>query len=153
MNKQSDGVVHTNSVCIKKSMLTDCGIYFAPGEKKGEDVDMWLRCSLESPVVFTKTITTHYRRELSTATKNSMHTNDWVFERRKDDILKNPKYGNKKRSIECFLDRYNMACSRVFASENDKAAARVCLGKVFHKNLKYYVTRIIILLPFKMIKK
>ena len=54
------GVVNTNSICVKRSILLDEKIYFEPGEKMGEDVDVWYRIALKHPIVISSKMTTLY---------------------------------------------------------------------------------------------
>lgn len=148
LNRTSDGIINTNSVCVKRELFITDNIFFQPNEKIGEDTDVWFRIALKHSIVISKIITTVYQREFSTATAKTSNTLSWVFAKRhikemniSDDI----KY-------ECLkmIDRYKMTCSRDYlCSFNRKAAVGILKG-VEYKCLKYYVSLVLCCLPYKL---
>ena len=152
VNKVGDGITHTNSICVKKNILKKCNLFFEPGEKIGEDTDLWYRISFSCPVVISKKITTMYRRENSTATKVTSNTFDWIFARRYDDIISNSLISDKvKESYKFLIDRYNLTCAREYLLLKDKNQAFNIINKVNHKKtLKYFLTRILCYLPLSL---
>ena len=78
---------NTNYVCIKKEAIIQTG-GFAVGVKNEEDYDMWCRLGLKNNIVISKCITNLRYRDYSMATKTRLLLNDWVFESRIPDILK-----------------------------------------------------------------
>lgn len=46
------GLVHSSSVCIRKSIYFQQGLIFPSGEKKGEDLYYWIRLGMIGPLAF-----------------------------------------------------------------------------------------------------
>lgn len=142
------GVVNTNSICVSRSLLFDENIFFEVGEKLGEDVDVWYRIALTHSVVISKEMTTLYRREFSTATKQTSNPNDWCFVHRWKDIIGNPIISRKiQNSYIQMCDNYYLAKAREYSYEANKEKATGYLNRVRVKNGKYAITKIIVLLP------
>lgn len=155
LNKNSDGILNTNSVCIKKSFIDSHKLYFEPNKKIGEDTDMWYRICLYTPCVITKKETTLYRREFSTATKKTSNTFNWVFAERLNKILgdNNIKPEIKKECI-LLIDRYKMKCTRDLIFLGNKKEALLFLKDVKNKkNIKFILTTILYILPKFIVKK
>lgn len=155
LNKNSDGIVNTNSVCIKKSFIDSHQLYFEPNKKIGEDTDMWYRICLYTPCVITKKETTLYRKEFSTATKKTSNTFDWIFAERLNEILKDNSINPEIKS-QCVLliDRYKMKCTRDLIFLGNKKEALIFLKCVKNKiNIKFILTTILYILPKFIVKK
>lgn len=152
LNRTSYGAIHTNSVCVKKRILTEEGILFEPGAAIGEDTDVWYRLALRHPAAVACRETTIYHRECSTATARSFYTRDWVFCRREAEILAdNTIRPEVKRSAMEVLDRYKLESTRRYALEGDRARARETMGTVRRRSGKRYaLTRIFCMLPRKI---
>lgn len=149
LNLTSYGVIHTNSVCVKKRILAENGIRFEPGAAIGEDTDVWYRLALHHPAAVSCRETTVYHRECSTATSQSFYTRDWVFCRREADILADDTIepGVKRSAMEV-LDRYKLESARRYALEGDRTRAREAMGTVRQRSGKRYaLTRIFCALP------
>lgn len=149
LNRTSYGVIHTNSVCVKRSVLTEECILFEPGAAIGEDTDVWYRLALRHPAAVSRRATTVYHRECSTATSRSFYTRDWVFCRREQDILTDDTIepGVKRAAMEV-LDRYKLESARRYALEGNRARARETMGTVRQRSGKRYaLTRIFCMLP------
>lgn len=148
-NRTSYGVICTNSVCVKKSVLTEEGILFEPGAAIGEDSDVWYRLALRHPAAVARRETTVYHRECSTATGQSFYTRDWVFCRREADILADDTIDpGVKRSAMEVLDRYKLESARRYALEGDRTRAREAMGTVRQRSGKRYaLTRVFCMLP------
>lgn len=149
LNKYGDSIVHTNSICVKREALSAHGLLFEPGERIGEDTDMWYRIALKERLVLSKKVTNVYRREYSTATQNSSNTQDWIFARRRAAILSDAEVseGVKNEYVK-LIDRYIMACCRDLASVGHGSEARKKLKTVEDKKGKRYVlTYILCRLP------
>lgn len=156
LNEYTDSVIHTNSICVKKTLLTENEIYFEPGEKIGEDTDMWLRLALVSPIVLSKMTTTQYHRENSTATKETHNSFTWKFAQRRVDILKMDIADDVKNECMKLLDRYMMACSRDCLMLGNRRAAKDVLKNVTYKSFKYYISVLFTNMPyviFRFIRK
>lgn len=150
LNQTAYSVLHTNSVCAKRSMMEQEGIHFEPGVKIGEDTDVWYRLGLKHTVAVSKTETTMYRREYSTATRESSHIQNWVFSLREQEILLDDKISEKvKASFIHLIDRYKMTCCREYMASKDRSKAKSVLSEVKNKYGKRYVlTRIFTVLPY-----
>lgn len=158
LNKYSDGIIHTNSFCIKKEILVNGNIYFAVGEKIGEDTDLWYRVALKNSIVLTKITTTQYQREYSTATKMGVKTKKWLFAKRIDSIIRdNSIPSDIKDSALLLVERYHLKCARDYKLEGCFKEAVGELKKVTHKwNKRYILSAIYCYLPCKisrMLKK
>ena len=152
MNDNNDGIIHTNSMCIKKDVITENGIYFEPGERIGEDTDMWFRVALRCAIAISTTATTVYRREYSTATAQTSNTLTWRFAKRIDDIESMDVSGELKKACIKLIDRYKLKCCRDMLCADDKKSAFGIIKKVRYRTLKYYLTLILCLLPLKLSK-
>lgn len=158
VNKYADSVIHTNSFCIKKELLTINNIFFAVGEKQGEDTDLWYRVALKNNIILSKVPTTQYRREYSTATKFGVNTKDWVFIRRIGEIQNDKSISNSiKREVLLLADRYHLKCARDYKLEGNFIDAMSELRKVVYRcNKRYMLSVVYCLLPWqvsKMLKK
>lgn len=153
LNKHSYNLIHTNCVCVNKSLIHTKKIYFEPGEKIGEDTDMWYRVALNCSVALSKKETTMYRRENSTATKHGHGSFTWIFARRWETI-KNGDYNvGRKNECEKLIERYKLSCSRNYMLLKDRKNAKKLLNEVRHHNRRYYLTLFIVCLPYSWSKK
>lgn len=150
LNKYADGIIHTNSMCIKKSVMLENNLFFEPGEKIGEDTDMWFRTALLQPIILSKKETTVYRREFSTATAATTNSMAWIFPRRMETIQKMDIPAPIKTECEKLVDRYKMTCSRDCLCRSDKKTAYRILKTVEHKTVKYYISVILCAVPLKL---
>lgn len=143
------GLINTNSICIRRNVLINENLRFEPGEKMGEDVDVWYRIALKHPIVVTKQITTLYRREHSTATAKSSNPPDWCFARRIDSILNDKEVSrNIKSSVIKMCDRYYMSISRELSFNGNKTEALKRMNQVRKKlSGRFYLSLVIVLLP------
>ena len=148
LNNRAYSIIHTNSICIRKTVLEANHIYFEPGEKIGEDTDVWYRTALCSSVAISKHETTVYRKENSTATKNGTNTFDWIFARRWETI-ENSNYP-EARKAECrkLIERQKMACSRDYLLLKDRKKAKQILKDIQYRNKRYYLTLCLTMLPY-----
>ncbi len=148
LNNSAYSVIHTNSICINRKFLIDNNILFEPGEKIGEDTDVWYRCSLLTAVGIAKKCTTVYRRENSTATKYGTGSPIWIFARRWDDI-KNGDFP-AERKTECFnlVERYKISTCLDYVLEKDRKTALKWLRQVKKRNKRYYLALTLTYLPY-----
>ena len=154
LNQTSYSVIHTNSVCVKRSMIEQEDIRFEPGVRIGEDTDVWYRLGLKHRVAISQAETTMYRREYSTATRESSHIQKWVFSLREQEILLDEKISIKvKDSFIRLIDRYKMTCCREYMAAGNRQAAVEVLSEVKDKHGKRYIlTRIFTFLPYCICK-
>ena len=152
LNNYSDGLVHTNSICVKRSALLNHKLFFEPNEKIGEDTDMWYRIALKEEIAFSKNVTTVYRREYSTATRISSNTQDWIFARRLPDILDSKEIPDDvKRECILLIDRYNLTCCRELNANGSGHEARNKLKQIHIKRgRRYILTYILCHLPSRI---
>lgn len=148
LNTHAYGIINTNSVCINKDIFLKHNIYFEPGEKIGEDTDVWYRIGLISEVAISKIETNIYRREHSTATKEGNQNFDWVFARRYSEI-ENNNY-DFERVLECgkMIDRYKLSCCRDYMLLKNRKKAKELLKTVKYHEKRYYGTLLIVNLPY-----
>ena len=149
LNRTSYSVVHTNSICVSRVMLVREKIQFKPGVRIGEDTDVWYRLGLKNRVAISKNETTMYRREYSTATKETTYIENWVFVSRKEEILNDAEIkDNVKISVLQLIDRYLMTGCRECMLLGDKEKAKLNLSKVSSKKtFRYILTKIFTYLP------
>lgn len=154
LNNTSYGIIHTNSICVKKSILVDDNIYFEPNIKIGEDTDVWYRLALKHSVAISKKETTVYLRENSTATKNSFHTHNWIFYLRADEIMRDEDINeNIKESVEELLDRYKMTSCREYMLQENRKQAQAIIKSVKNKEGKrYWLSKAFCYLPYSLCK-
>lgn len=150
LNNTSYSVIHTNSICVKRSIFDKDNIYFKPGIKIGEDSDVWYRLALRNRVAVTKNETTVYRRENSTATKNSSHTYDWIFASRENEILSDNSISDKvKNSAVELIDRYKLnSCRELMMQKNRKAAKKTLKNIKNKKGKRYLITFLFCNFPY-----
>ncbi|MBR2870269.1 MAG: glycosyltransferase family 2 protein [Clostridia bacterium] len=148
LNSLGDGLINTNCTCINREFLLENELFFEPGEKIGEDTDMWFRIALRTPVVVSKNITTKYRREFSTATKQSSSNLEWMFARRIEDISKMQIDEQVKLECEKLIDRYKMGCSRELMTARKRKQAKEVLKTVKHKSAKSRISKVLCCLPY-----
>ena len=140
LNRYSDAIWHTNSMCLRRSVLEEDKLRFAVGERIGEDTDMWLRFALRHKVALTLEETTVYIRADSTATKNGNSNHDWVFARRECEIMSAEDIRDDvKKSVRCLLDRYFLCCARESAKDGDKKKAHTFLARVKNRCSRVYL--------------
>lgn len=115
------GIIHTNSVCIKKTLLDKCGL-FEPKISKGEDTDLWYRCSLFTEVIASKKTTTIYHRDGSFLTKTKSFNYNWIFLKREQELLSNEEIPiSKRNSVRLFCQNYYLSsCKRLFSDGRKK---------------------------------
>ena len=148
LNARGDGLINTNCTCIQRNILIDNNIFFEPGERIGEDTDMWFRLALRFPVIISKQTTTKYRRELSTATKRGTSNLTWIFARREQEIAKLDIPSDLKIECEKLVDRYKMSCSRELMATRNRKQAKEVLKTIKHKNRKTRLSKMLCCLPY-----
>lgn len=150
LNARGDGIVHTNSICVNRKVLLENGLLFEPGERIGEDTDLWFRVALLKPVVLSKKVTTVYRRQHSTATAVTTNSFSWIFAKRIESIKE--MRIDERIKVDCFklIDRYMMKCSRDKIAIGQRSEARLWLKQVKYKNKKFYLSGLLLLLPTKI---
>jgi glycosyltransferase involved in cell wall biosynthesis len=155
LNNTAYTVVHTNSMCAKRSLLTDENIRFEPKIKIGEDTDVWFRLGLKYPVAVTKKETTLYRREYSTASRGGTHVQNWIFLSRVEGILSDDTVSDAvKNAVIELVDRYKMTASREYMVENNRADAKRVLSEVTNKKgRRYLLTRVLTFCPYFVCRK
>lgn len=150
LNDVSDSVLHTNSMCINRCLLIDNDLFFEPGERIGEDTDLWLRVGLSNSIVISKEPTTFYRREFSTATKVTTNSLTWIFARRVSKLSSHDYEPEVWKECNKLLDRYKMKCSRDYLILKERRKAKEVLRTVKYRNFKYFVSCCFCLLPYKV---
>jgi hypothetical protein len=154
LNLYGDGIIHTNSVCIKKTIIDKFNFRFDEDSKLGEDVDMWFRVALRTNVGISKKTTSLYQRDFSTATKNGMFTERWVFASR-NDIIRNDSSILPQRKYECLkmIDRNRLYTCRELILIGKNNEAKEVFKKVNYKSgFNFWVTRILLVLPRNVAK-
>lgn len=155
LNLYGDGIIHTNSVCIKKTIIDKFNFRFDEDSKLGEDVDMWFRVALRTNVGISKKTTSLYQRDFSTATKNGMFTERWVFASR-NDIIRNDPSILPERKNECLkmIDRNRLYTCREFILIGNIKEAKAVIKKVNYKSgFNYIVTKMLLMLPLSVAKR
>lgn len=153
LNEKNDGLINTNSVCIRKSLFFDEEIFFEKGVKLGEDTDVWYRISLKHSVVVSPKKTTTYRQTFSTATAGSPSNIGWIFAKRFREFTWEDIKPETKLECEKLIDRYLMACSRDYLNMADKKSAKKVLKQVKYKNFKYFLSWLLCRFPLKLSQK
>lgn len=126
---QYKGIIHTNSVCLKKELIDQCG-YFAEGVNKGEDTDLWYRCSLFTDVAISKKVTTIYHRDNSFLTKEKNFNYDWIFLKRQEVFFRDEYIDpDRKYSMKLICQSYELSAAQRYISEGKKEKARLLLTK------------------------
>ncbi|MBO4972969.1 MAG: glycosyltransferase family 2 protein [Clostridia bacterium] len=148
LNQRGDGIINTNCICIRRLLLLEENLFFQPGERIGEDTDMWFRIALNHPIVISQELTTSYRREYSTATAKTSNSFTWIFARRNIQEMDISPAIKK----ECFrlIDRYKMTCSRDLMRSHDRAKAIATLRSIKYKVPKYYCSLVLCCLPYRV---
>lgn len=140
LNTYGDAIVHTNCICVKRSSLIKHSLRFEPGERLGEDTDMWYRIALKEKLLLSQKITTMYRRENSTATRNTVTPESWIFARRIYDILSDADISDSvKKECSLLVDRYTLACARQLKCLGKSKEAKTKLKTVKNKSGRRYV--------------
>lgn len=155
LNVYGDGLLQTNSICIKKDAFIKNNIFFEPNIKIGEDTDVWYRVALKFPVIISKTETNIYRKEYSTATKKTSNDYDWIFSKRIQKILNDKNIPNEiKNECQWLIDRYNLACVRDYIYDKNKKKAKDRIKTIKNKkNSNYVITKILTILPLSIARK
>ena len=143
------GILNTNSICVKRSIFQDENIYFEPGEKLGEDVDVWYRIALKHPIAISNKMTTLYRREFSSATISTSNAPDWCFAKRQLAILNDCTIAdNNKKSYITMCDRYYLTISRELSYNHNKNEALRRLKMIHYKlSIRFIISLAIYLIP------
>lgn len=155
LNTYGDAIVHTNCICVKKETLVKRDLRFEPGERLGEDTDMWYRIALKEKLLLSKKVTNVYQRQYSTATCNTSNTQNWIFARRQSEILScNDISGDVKNEYIKLIDRYTLACCRELACLGQGKLARKKIKSVKNKKGKRYIlTYILCCIPAAICRK
>lgn len=155
LNTYGDAIVNTNCICVKRSSLISHSLRFEPGERLGEDTDMWYRIALKEKLLLSKKITTMYRRENSTATRNTVTPESWIFSRRIYDILSDGDISDSvKKECSLLVDRYTLTCARQLKCFGKSKEAKAKLKIVKYKSGRRYVlTYILCHIPVALCRK
>lgn len=155
LNRHGDGIIHTNCICARKESLVKHGLKFEPGVRIGEDTDMWYRIALKESLLLSKTVTTVYQREYSTATQSTMNSQDWVFAGRLHEILASETISEGvKKECAFLVDRYMLTCARELKCQGKSKDARSKLKSVMHRSgRRYWLTLILCCMPTVLCRK
>lgn len=127
----STNFIHTDSVCIKRSVLEK--FRFEVGEKIGEDTDLWYRVAAYYPLLLIRKETAIYRREFSTATIGGTNNLNWAFAKREVQLIQDETIDlAKRRDIQLLVDRWRCTCCRQLLVQGKRKDAWQYL-----KRLKY----------------
>ena len=150
LNNTSYSVIHTNSICARRSEFINNNLFFEPGIRIGEDTDVWYRLALKNTAVVTKKLTTVYRRENSTATKFSSYIDEWIFSKRLKDIDNDPDILSEvKVSAAVLIDRYLLNSSRQnMLTKNRKQALKILKKVRYKKGKRYFLTKLFCYSPY-----
>lgn len=148
LNRKAYNLIHTNSMCIPKNVLVCDNIWFEPGEKIGEDTDVWYRVALGYPVALSKSETTVYRKENSTATKKGTSSFTWIFARRWEMLAEQGYSSARKKECAKLIKRYRLSCSREYILMRDRRNAIKQLKQSRHFSKQYFLTLILAVLPY-----
>lgn len=146
------GIIHTNSVCLKKELIIECG-GFDESTSRGEDTDLWYRCSMLSDVALSKCITTIYHRENSFLTKKKPFNYGWVFLKNVQELLNNPSIEfNKKRSAKILVKKYELSICKHLLTEGRKKQANEIFKQIDIRDLKELkheksIVKVLLMLP------
>lgn len=114
----SSTIIHTDTVCIHRDILQR--MQFVPGEKIGEDTDLWYRVAAYYPLLLIKKETAVYHREDSTATVQGTNNLNWAFARRESDLVCDDGIPpGKRRNIQLLIDRWRCTCCRELLSKGE----------------------------------
>ena len=148
LNNRTYSLINTNCICIQRAWLLEMGIYFEPGEKIGEDTDVWYRVALHTPVGMTKAETTVYRRENSTATRAGSGSFTWKFAKRWPELQLQDVDAARKDECAKLVDRYKLTCCRSYVLRKDRKAAKSLLKEVTHYDKRYHLTKMLVYMPY-----
>lgn len=148
LNKYTNSIIHTNSICIKRKLFYEENIFFAEGEKLGEDIDVWYRVALHNEITISKKVTTIYQQDFSTATLGGFNPNGWIFIRRNKEILfSNVAIDVKKEALK-LIDRNYLRCARYNKLNSEVSLSFDNLRKVNNKlTLHFCYSLLFCLLP------
>ena len=124
----SSTIIHTDTVCIHREILST--MQFVPGERIGEDTDLWYRVAAYFPLLLIKKETAVYHREDSTATLQGNNNLDWAFARREAVLMQDITIpSRKRRHIQLLIDRWRCTCCRELLSKGEIKEAQRFLKK------------------------
>lgn len=148
INKYHSAVVHSDAVALKKSYLVERKLFFEPGEKIGEDTDLWFRIALFNNIAITKRPSTVYRHFLSDATKDTTIPTDWIFLRRSKRLLDSCAISNDRKT-ECmfYLDRHKLTTCRQYLYHRKRSKAWKYLTSVSRKDYRFWLTAMMFFFP------
>lgn len=148
INTYHSAVVHTDAIALKRAYLREYDLWFEPGEKIGEDTDLWFRIALFNNIAITKKPSVIYRRFLSDATKDTTVPTDWVFLRRSKHLLSSSIVTHERKS-ECkiYLDRHKLTTCRQNLYHKNRLIAWKYLESVSRKDYRFWATVIMFFLP------
>ena len=129
--KTSSTIIHTDTVCIHRDVLKS--MRFEPGERIGEDTDLWYRVAAYYPLLLIKKETVVYHRENSTATLQGNNNLNWMFARRESALMQDVSIPPRKRKhIQLLIDRWRCTCCRELLHKGDVKSAEQYLKVVTH---------------------
>ena len=148
LHYENGSVVHTNSVCLRKSYVQKIGC-FNENVSIGEDTDLWFRCAIQTTPIMTKSVTTIYYRDYSFLTKNRVHNYNWPFLVQYNSAIENKE---KKYYVDLICEKYILSSCKHLLSEGRKSDCKKMLKllhKPLHKETKwnYYKVLLIRLFP------
>ena len=139
--------IHTDSVCIRKEILST--MKFENGEKIGEDFDLWFRLGMHYGLKIIYANTVVYDRTESTATKDRNVISNWHFAKRtRDENFFKGISVQKKNNIIKIIDRYYLTEAREYKIKGDKIHAKKIILKITNnRDWRYWVTWMFINCP------
>lgn len=127
----SSTIIHTDTVCIHRDILKR--FRFEPGERIGEDTDLWYRIAAYYPLLLIKEETAVYHRESSTATVQGNNNLDWAFARRESELMIDSTIANqKRRNIQLLIDRWRCQCCLELLRNGQITKAQAYLDQIKH---------------------
>lgn len=118
---ENGSIVHTNSVCLSKKLISRVGL-FDTSSAIGEDSDMWFRCALVTTPIASRRVTTIYHRDFSTLTKKNRHAYRWAFLRQYPNLQsRNDEIGYYARVL---CERHILATCKHLLADGKKEECR-----------------------------
>jgi glycosyltransferase involved in cell wall biosynthesis len=124
-----DSLVNSSSVCFKKDFFNSLNGFDA-FTTHTEDIDLWIRAALKSPLVFSNKITA--RHNLDASNRSSIKQ---LQERNYIDFDKFIKDENKNSSLKKYLDLNRYSLAIIYKLHGDTHSFKNIISKVEIKNL------------------
>ena len=124
-----DSLVNSSSVCFKKDFFNSLNGFDA-FTTHTEDIDLWIRAALKSPLVFSNKITA--RHNLDASNRSSIKQ---LQERNYIDFDKFIKDENKNSSLKKYLDLNRYSLAIIYKLHGDTHSFKNIISNVEIKNL------------------